>query len=166
MIVRKGKIMFFNSKANKILEQVAHDNVQESFDKVNRIMHHYEEGLSMFEILSYYTLCIAYGIVSGRYSDSKRALKIYRTDIYFSGINNGGSASRGFFGIQYDGMLEDHLKKLKTIFNPTNIFDMVTLRDIIKDIIIKNNEIFPEVQRSYDNGELSFIEEIIKDFND
>lgn len=158
--------MFLNFGANKVIDQTAQENVDKVFDKVNRIMHHYEVGLSGYEVVSYYTLCLAYGIVSGRYSDSKRAMKIYKNEIYFSKVNQGSSASRGLFGIQYDQMLEDHMNNLKTMINPSSFFNMVTLRDIVKDIIIKNNEIFPEVQKDYSDSELAFIEKIIMDFDD
>ena len=115
---------------------------------VNTILHHYSIGLSVFEMIAYYALAVAYGNVLGFFPDDE--LVHLRNKLYFSNINNGGSASRGMFGMQYDQLISNYLTALRTDENKD-------LLPIIKSIIDENNNIFPEKPQSTDPKELEFI---------
>ena len=124
---------------------------------MNTILHHYSIGLSVFEMISYYTLAVAYGNVIGIYPDDE--LVHLRNKLYFSNINNGNSASRGMFGIQYDQIISSHLATLRTDKNKD-------LLPIIENIIYENNKIFPESPKSTDRKEFVLIYNIyIEAFN-
>lgn len=140
--------MFEKRKREKLMRNKADQDAQSIYKIVNTILHHYPIGLSVYEQMAYYALAVAYGNLLGFYPDDE--LVHLRNKLYFSNINSGGPASRGMFGIQYDGILSDHFAALKASEN----YDLMPS---IKGIIDQNNEIFPEYPQSTSPDELEFV---------
>lgn len=149
--------MFEKRKRAREMRIKADQDAQGIYKIVNTILHHYSIGLSVFEMISYYALAVAYGNVIGVYPDDE--LVHLRNKLYFSNINNVGSASRGMFGMQYDQIILSHFSVLRADKNKD-------LLPIIENIIYENNKIFPEKPKSTDQEEFKLIYNIyIEAFN-
>ena len=67
-------------KEEKQARKLADNDAQAIYQKVNDILHHYSIGLSMYEQIAYYTLCVAYGYRSNQYTDTE--IKCLRDKLY------------------------------------------------------------------------------------
>ena len=147
--------MFEKRKIKKQMQQKADADVSAIYGKVNKILHHYPIGLSMYENIAYYTLIVAYGNAIGKQPDDE--LEALRTKLYFSNLSAGmSSAQRGMIGIEYDRTIKDYMDYIR--FNGTD-----DLKPLVQKIMEYNNTIFPEQPRDTGIGELRIIEGIIKE---